>query len=115
METSIYTHRDASYQKIYFVGETDNIDKAIGFIDVFFESGVMIIGCIEVVPEYRNRGYGTSLIHYAINENKENITMVILEDESKNVKKENNIYLKLGFVYTTENIMELDITNYQLE
>ena len=99
MKLKIFNYRDTTYQKIYFISNVNDITKSIGYIDVFFENGNMIIGFIQINKNYRNRGYAQKLITYVIKENKENIRNVMLEDNSEKLWKNDNLYIKLGFKY----------------
>jgi GNAT superfamily N-acetyltransferase len=52
---------------------------------------------------YRNQGLATRLLRYAVLQaHKIGIVRVRLEDMSDRYKQDNNIYVKLGFVYDTD-------------
>lgn len=68
---------------------------------------------IFVYPEYRNKGYGTELLLYFLQQSFINGAVHIeLDDCSSCYRNNNNIYLKYGLVYTDkDNHMEGNIRN----
>ena len=68
---------------------------------------------IFVYPEYRNKGYGTELFLYFLQQSFMNGAIHIeLDDCSSYYRKPNNIYLKYGLVYSNkDNHMEGNIRN----
>ena len=68
-------------------------------------SGIVIgrvayIQSLYIDNMYRNRNFGTMLLHWFLNKSfNENAIHVELDDCSSNYRKSNNIYIKNGFYY----------------
>jgi len=69
---------------------------------------IAYINHIYVHPQYRNKGFGTKLIHeFLENLIKLGVVHVLLDDFSDNYRKPNNIYYKIGFKYISKNGAEM--------
>jgi GNAT superfamily N-acetyltransferase len=59
---------------------------------------------------FRNKGYATYLLKYAIDYcRSKGVHRIVLDDCSDNFKKQNNIYLKCGFRYVEDDLPEMKI------
>ena len=74
--------------------ENENI---IGAVSISIYKGKSFIEALEVDKKYRNRGYGKSLIEKAIGE---------LEKPVYIISKVDEFYLKNGFVYSNEELID---------
>lgn len=79
---------------INFYIENENI---IGAVSISIYKGKSFIEALAVDKKYRNRGYGKSLIEKAIGE---------LEKPVYIISKVDEFYLKNGFVYSNEELID---------
>ena len=81
-------------EDIYLSLENENI---IGAVSISIYKGKSFIEALAVDKKYRNRGYGKSLIEKAIGE---------LEKPVYIISKVDEFYLKNGFVYSNEELID---------
>jgi GNAT superfamily N-acetyltransferase len=75
----------------------------VGFIDTMFNSKHSQLEICYLRSNVRHKGIGTLLLYIALLQAREaGLKHVILDDDSDNYRKPNNIYLKLGFKYAEE-------------
>lgn len=94
---------DISYEDKNNIGYRFNLtetNKKLGYLNIIFnynEKTAIItdFSCIET-----NKGYGSILLNYVIQEmKKKDISKISLDDMSKQYRQQHNIYLKFGFTY----------------
>jgi predicted GNAT family N-acyltransferase len=80
----------------------------IGQIFYFKINDSFHIGNLNIRKDYRGKGYGCQLLQRCLEDIKNNykINIVKLTDISDRCKKPNNIYIKFGFVYESEQQFE---------
>ena len=98
---------------VHYIGpETTTLEDMKEGVTAYIETIWDFIGkevtINAIETKIRNVGIGTMLINLVIDKAKsENYNVIVLDDMSKNYRKENNIYKKLGFVYVSDNGPEM--------
>lgn len=76
--------------------------KPVGFVRSFTIAGNGMIAQIAVAKEHRHKGFGEKLLRYAVAQLKNGNVHSILLDSLKHNTTAHKLYLKVGFVKTTE-------------
>jgi RimJ/RimL family protein N-acetyltransferase len=83
----------------------------VGQIFYFKINDTFHIGNFNIRQEYRGKGYGTLLLQKCLDDIKDNykIKIVKLTDISERFNKSNNIYIKFGFKYDSDEKFNSDM------
>lgn len=95
---NLQSGRLGDFSRRYIITAQDN-DKVIGLlIGLPAEEKMLHIYTVGVLPEYRNKGVGSTLIRRCINDMlKDNVHEIILDVHSDNIPAY-NLYKKFGFL-----------------
>lgn len=101
-------HKD-NFDDMYFINKGDDSyfsNESICHLIIHVDKKDNEINIIklEIKPEYRGKGIGTFMMIMVSKLHKDMI--IILDDMSKNSRKPNNIYIKLGLEYVNNNTTE---------
>jgi predicted GNAT family acetyltransferase len=91
---------DIKFENSFYVLK-DEYNQNIASIEVCFmeEEKNLNINYVSTIREYRGNGIATFLIYYALNDYKDKIDNVTLDDCSDKPWGNDNIYIKIGFLY----------------
>lgn len=73
--------------------------SSIGSIKYVISDGILYIMCFDVLGPYRNRGIGTMLLYYALEEGKMHRAKYAKLDCMSDMTDEHNIYIRNGFKF----------------